>query len=97
MEGYIHRLRQTLPASLEPFDEPVGQVAGFSLPAGVAAKAHPRQKLERLRRDISRPAVSEQRLSLTPNGNAQDAVPRWHHPCHLRAARLHRPARRPGA
>jgi len=62
---------QTLPASEEPFDDPVGQVAGFSLHAGVAAKAHQRQKLERLCRYISRPAVSEQRLSLTPNGNVR--------------------------
>ena len=62
---------QTLPASEEPFDGPVGQVAGFSLHAGVAAKAHQRQKLERLCRYISRPAVSEQRLSLTPNGNVR--------------------------
>ena len=60
---------QTLPASEEPFDDPVGKVAGFSLHAGVAAKAHQRQKLERLCRYISRPAVSEKRLSLTPNGN----------------------------
>jgi hypothetical protein len=62
---------QTLPASAEPFDDPVGQVAGFSLHAGVAAKAHQRHKLERLCRYISRPAVSEQRLSLTPNGNVR--------------------------
>ena len=47
----------------------VGKVAGFSLHAGVAAKANERQKLERLCRYISRPAVSEKRLSLTPNGN----------------------------
>ncbi|MFQ5422003.1 MAG: transposase, partial [Anaerolineae bacterium] len=60
---------QTLPASDEAFDAGVGKVAGFSLHAGVAAKAHERQKLERLCRYISRPAVSEQRLSLTPNGN----------------------------
>ena len=39
---------QTLPAGEEPFGDPVGQVAGFSLHAGVAAKAHQRQKLERL-------------------------------------------------
>ena len=32
-------------------------------------KAQERQKLERLCRYISRPAVSEKRLSLTPNGN----------------------------
>ena len=46
-------------------------VAGFSLHAGVAAKAHQRQKLERLCRYISRPPVSEQRLSLTPHGNVR--------------------------
>ena len=47
----------------------MGKVAGFSLHAGVAAKAHERKKLERLCRYVSRPAVSEKRLSLTPNGN----------------------------
>jgi hypothetical protein len=62
---------QTLPASDEPFDDRVGQVAGFSLHAGVAARADERKKLERLCRYISRPAVSEQRLSLTPNGNVR--------------------------
>ena len=62
---------QTLPACDEPFDDPVGKVAGFSLHAGVAAKAHERKKLERLCRYISRPAVSEKRLSLTPNGNVR--------------------------
>ena len=60
---------QTLPDSGEALDDPVGQVSGFSLHAGVAAKAHQRQKLERLCRYITRPAVSEKRLSLTPNGN----------------------------
>ncbi|MFT5112723.1 MAG: hypothetical protein ACI8P9_002051 [Parasphingorhabdus sp.] len=40
-----------------------------SLQAGVAAKAHQRNKLERLCRYITRPAVSEKRLSLTPSGN----------------------------
>jgi hypothetical protein len=60
---------QTLPDSGEAFDDPVGQVSGFSLHAGVAANARQRQKLERLCRYISRPAVSEKRLSLTPNGN----------------------------
>ena len=47
----------------------VAKVAGFSLHAGVAAQAWERQKLERLCRYISRPAVSEKRLSLTPSGN----------------------------
>ncbi len=62
---------QTLPAC-DPEDQvgdTVGKVAGFSLHAGVAARANERQKLERLCRYISRPAVSEKRLSLTPNGN----------------------------
>ncbi|MGA7799578.1 MAG: IS91 family transposase [Gammaproteobacteria bacterium] len=62
---------QTLPACEPeaPFGDTVGKVAGFSLHAGVAARADERKKLERLCRYISRPAVSEQRLSLTPNGN----------------------------
>lgn len=59
------------PACDEPFDDPVGQVAGFSLHAGVAARADERKKLERLCRYISRPAVSEKRLSLTPNGHVR--------------------------
>ena len=62
---------QTLPASdpQEAFTDTVGKVAGFSLHAGVAARADERKKLERLCRYISRPAISEKRLSLTPNGN----------------------------
>ncbi len=59
---------QTLPASDEPFGE---QVGGFSLHAGVAARADERKKLERLCRYISRPAVSEKRLSLTSGGNVR--------------------------
>jgi len=47
----------------------VAKVAGFSLHAVVGAQAWERQKLERLCRYISRPAVSEKRLSLTPSGN----------------------------
>ena len=37
----------------------------------MAAKAQERNKLERLSRYISRPAVSEKRLSLTPSGNVR--------------------------
>lgn len=48
---------QTLPASGELFDDGAGKVAGFSLHAGVAARADERKKLER--------------LSLTPNGNVR--------------------------
>ena len=59
---------QTLPASDEP---DTGKVAGFSLHAGVAAKADERKKLERLCRYIARPAVSEKRLSLTSQGQVR--------------------------
>ncbi len=59
---------QTLPADDPPFGEEAGKVGGFSLHAGVAARADQRDKLERLARYISRPAVSEKRLSLTSNG-----------------------------
>ena len=64
---------QSLPAGdpQETLTDTVGQVAGFSLHAGVAARADERKKLERLCRYISRPAVSEKRLSLTPNGNVR--------------------------
>ena len=62
---------QTLPACDEPLDAGVGRVAGFSLHAGVAARADERKKLERLCRYISRPAIAENRLSLTPNGNVR--------------------------
>jgi hypothetical protein len=41
----------------------------MQLHAGVAADVHQRQKLERLCRYITRPAVAIERLSLTPQGN----------------------------
>ena len=62
---------QTLPACDEPFDDGVGKMAGFSLHAGVAARSGECKKLERLCRYISRPVVSEKRLSLTANGNVR--------------------------
>ena len=64
---------QTLPACdpEDQFGDTVGKVAGFSLHAGIAAKAHERNKLERLCRYIARPAVSEKRLSLTRGGNVR--------------------------
>jgi hypothetical protein len=60
---------QTLPACEEAFNAGVGKVARFSLHAGVAARAEQRQKLERPCLYVGRPAITEQRLSLTPNGN----------------------------
>jgi hypothetical protein len=65
---------QTLPAIDEPFTTRAGNVAGFSLHAGVAARADERDKLERLCRYITRPAISEKRLSLTEHGNVRYAL-----------------------
>ena len=64
---------QSLPpaGSLEETSARVAKVAGFSLHAGVAAARHERQKLERLCRYITRPAIAEPRLSLTPSGNVR--------------------------
>ncbi len=62
---------QTLPAIDEPFTTRAGNVAGFSLHAGVATKADERDKLERLCRYITRPAISEKRLSLTEHGQVR--------------------------
>jgi hypothetical protein len=61
---------QTIPVWEE--DDRFAQVAkesGFSLHAGVAAQAWERAKLERLCSYITRPAVCEKRLPLTPSGN----------------------------
>lgn len=62
---------QTLPDTGEVAFGEAGQVAGFSLHAGGATRTDQRDKLERLCRYISRPAVAEKRLSLTPNGNVR--------------------------
>jgi hypothetical protein len=59
---------QTLPPGDEGSSAGAGQVGGFSLHAGVAARADERKKLERLCRYVSRPALSQARLSLTPGG-----------------------------
>ena len=70
---------QTLPDCNEPYVDHVGKVAGFSLHAGVAARAHEREKLERLCRYITRPAVSEKRLSLLSNGKVRCELKTPHH------------------
>ena len=63
---------QTLPDERDADDAPaVGHVAGFSLHAGVAAKANQRDKLERLCRYVTRPAIAERRLSLTKQGKVR--------------------------
>jgi hypothetical protein len=65
---------QTLPAEEDLPAGEAGQVGGFSLHAGVATEAHEGRKLERLCRYITRPAVSERRLSLTPQGRVRYAL-----------------------
>ncbi|HDT0339718.1 TPA: IS91 family transposase [Klebsiella pneumoniae] len=64
---------QTLPGREDKADSSsrVANHDGFSLHAGVMAEAHQRDKLERLCRYISRPAVSEKRLALTANGQVR--------------------------
>jgi ribosomal protein S27E len=63
--------------TLPPADEEsvagdrVARVAGFSLHAGIAARADQRNKVERLCRYIARPAVAEPRLSLTERGEVR--------------------------
>lgn len=47
----------------------VAKNSGFSLHAGVATKAHERDRLEKICRYIARPAVAEERLSKDDYGN----------------------------
>lgn len=60
---------QTVPAHVDGGNDQVAKVAGFSLHAGLVALHWERKKLERLCRYITRPAISEKRLSVTPAGN----------------------------
>jgi len=64
---------QTLPDCESDNSSPatVGKTAGFSLHAGVATQANEREKLERLCRYITRPALSANRMSLTRNGEVR--------------------------
>ena len=60
-----------MPAATESIDGKLARAAGFSLHVGVASAAHEREKLERLCRTITRPAVSTERMSLTAQGNVR--------------------------
>jgi len=91
---------QTIAADNGSSEGDAGKVGGFSLHAGVAADAHEGQKLERLCRYIARPAISEKRLSISPQGTAlpaQDAVAKRHDARGVRAGGIHRQTRGPGA
>lgn len=65
---------QTLPGDAGSLDGDAGKVGGFSLHAEVAAEAHESHKLEKLCRYITRPAISEQRLSISPQGRVRYAL-----------------------
>ena len=65
---------QTLPAEPDAPRPEVAESSGFSLHAGIAAKASQRDKVESLTRYVSRPPVATERLSLTPAGNVRYAL-----------------------
>ena len=65
---------QTLPAEPDKPRREVAESSGFSLHAGIAAKASQRDKLEHLARYVSRPPVATERLSLTESGHVRCAL-----------------------
>ena len=65
---------QTIPAVTEDQFSQVSKQAGFSLHAGVSCKAGQRKKLERMCRYITRPPISEHRLSIAGNDNVVYAL-----------------------
>ena len=67
---------QTLPGASGDEDEAAAaaRAGGFSLHAGIAAQSHQRDKLERLCRYVARPAVAEERLALTAQGDIRVAL-----------------------
>jgi len=62
---------QTVPARADELRNGVAQYAGFSLHAGIGVEADQREKLERLTRYVSRPAVAIERLDLTAQGQVR--------------------------
>jgi len=62
----------TVPAQpQEELRKDLAQYAGFSSHAGVGIEVHARTKLERLCRYVSRPAVAEERITLTAHGEVR--------------------------
>ncbi|WP_274519433.1 transposase [Legionella cincinnatiensis] len=62
---------KTLPSGEEVesiFGKSLAKSSGFSLHAGVSVKSYQRDKVERLCRYITRPAVSTQRMKFLPDG-----------------------------
>jgi hypothetical protein len=65
---------QTLPASPDGPRREAAESSGFSLHAGIAAKAAQRDKLEHLARYVARPPLATERLSLTEGGQVRCAL-----------------------
>jgi hypothetical protein len=65
---------QTLPGEPDGARREVAESSGFSLHAGIAAKASQRDKLEHLARYVARPPVATERLSLTEGGLVRCAL-----------------------
>jgi hypothetical protein len=65
-------LRTLPPADEDSLEsDKLARLSGFSLHAGIAARADQRAKVERLCRYVARPAVAEPRLSLTERGEVR--------------------------
>lgn len=62
---------QTLPAKAPDNLGQLAKISGFSLEARVFAKENEPAKLERICRYVARPAISEERLSLTSTGKVR--------------------------
>jgi len=63
---------QTLaPCGEDVDDDRLAKAGGFSLHCGVAAAAHQRDKRERLCRCIARPAIANERMELTRQGDVR--------------------------
>jgi hypothetical protein len=73
-EGQTVFTLQTLPAEPGGPRREVAESSGFSLHAGIAAKASQRDKLEHLARYVARPPVATERLSLTEGGLVRCAL-----------------------
>jgi Putative transposase len=65
---------QTLPGEPDSQRRAVAESSGFSLHAGVVAKASQRDRLEHLARYVTRPPVATERLSLSEGGLVRCAL-----------------------
>ena len=67
-QGHKAFTPQTVPAQQARTGDRLAKAAGFSIHARVATQPWERNKFERLARYVTRPAICEQRLSLTAHG-----------------------------